>query len=316
MSKLRIWTNYPPLAPNAALLREILPDHSILMGSKAGDDPSLNEVDIAFGQPTPQKIFELKGLKWIHVNTAGYTNYDREDVRAALRARGAILTNSSMVYCEPCAQHALALILSHARKLLEPVLNQHGPRQWPMNDIRARSVVLSGQTALLLGFGAIGRRLAELLAPLRMKVIALRKNVRGDESVETHPISALDNLLPAADHVINLLPLSDSTARLFDAGRFSRMKRSAIFYNIGRGDTVDQPALQAALTSGSLSAACLDVMTPEPLPPDHPLWTTPNCFITPHTAGGHHDEVQRVVDHFVQNLQRFERGEKMEDQVI
>ena len=94
------------------------------------------------------------------------------------------------------------------------------------------------------------------------------------------------------------------------------MKPGAIFYNIGRGDTVDQEAMQQALRANQLGAAALDVMTPEPLPPDHSLWTTPNCYITPHTAGGHHDEIERVIEHFVQNLRRFERGESLLDRVI
>lgn len=316
MSKLRIWTNFPPLLPDAALLRQHLPEHSIIVGTKTGDDPGLAGVDIAFGQPNPKKIIELNNLKWIHINTAGYTTYDRDDVRAALRSRGTPLTNSSQVYCEPCAQHALSMILSLARKLPQSVLNQHGPRGWPMNDLRGQSMVLSDQTILLVGFGAIGKRLAELLQPLRMRIIALRQRVRGDEPVETHPMAMLDELLPQADHVMNVLPLSNDTARLFTQARFERMMHGAIFYNIGRGDTVDQEALQNALRSEHLSAAFLDVMTPEPLPSDHPLWTAPNCYITPHTAGGHHDEVERVVKHFVDNLKRYEREEKLEDRVF
>lgn len=316
MSKFKIWTNYPPLLPDPEMLRSHLPGYSILAGTKSGDDPSLADADIAFGQPKPGKVIELTNLKWIHVNTAGYTTYDRDDVRTALRVRGTPLTNSSQVYCEPCAEHALAMILSLARRLPQSALNQHGPKAWPMNELRGESRVLVGQTALIIGFGAIGKRLAQLLQPLRMNLIALRTHVRGDELIETHPISELDELLPRADHVLNVLPLSDSTSGLFDQSRFNRMKPGAIFYNIGRGDTVDQGALQQVLRSERLSAAFLDVMTPEPLPSDHPLWTTPNCYITPHTAGGHHDEIERVVGHFVQNLQRFERGEPLDDRII
>jgi phosphoglycerate dehydrogenase-like enzyme len=94
------------------------------------------------------------------------------------------------------------------------------------------------------------------------------------------------------------------------------MKPGAIFYNIGRGTTVDQAALAEALGSGRLSAAYLDVTDPEPLPPEHPLWTTPNCVITPHTAGGHSDEWDRLVDHFLANLRRHEAAEPLLDRVI
>jgi phosphoglycerate dehydrogenase-like enzyme len=94
------------------------------------------------------------------------------------------------------------------------------------------------------------------------------------------------------------------------------MKPGAVFYNIGRGTTVDQVALIAALKAGPLSAAYLDVTDPEPLPPNHPLWTAPNCWITPHTAGGHDDEFGRLAGHFLQNLGRFGRGETLADRVI
>src|SRR5205823_8220723 len=89
-------------------------------------------------------------------------------------------------------------------------------------------------------------------------------------------------LLHKADHVIDALPEADQTRGFFDERLFSQMKRGAIFYNIGRGATVDQTALQTALESNHLAAAYLDVTTPEPLPPEHPLWRVPNCFITPH----------------------------------
>jgi phosphoglycerate dehydrogenase-like enzyme len=94
------------------------------------------------------------------------------------------------------------------------------------------------------------------------------------------------------------------------------MKRGAIFYNIGRGMTVDQEALVAALQSGQLGGACLDVTDPEPLPTDHPLWTAPNCLITPHTAGGQRFEKRVIVDHFLGNLRRFLAGEPLIDTIL
>ncbi len=93
------------------------------------------------------------------------------------------------------------------------------------------------------------------------------------------------------------------------------MKPEAIFYNIGRGTTVDQTALLSALESRRIAGAYLDVTEPEPLPIEHPLWSTPNCYITPHMAGGHATEFLRLVDHFLDNLQRFETREQLKDQV-
>ena len=97
--------------------------------------------------------------------------------------------------------------------------------------------------------------------------------------------------------------------------RFARLDPTAIFVNIGRGGTVDQDALADALESGRLGGAALDVTQPEPLPPDHRLWTLQNCLITPHTAGGRSDEHLRLVRHFLEQLERYERGQRLVDLV-
>jgi phosphoglycerate dehydrogenase-like enzyme len=116
--------------------------------------------------------------------------------------------------------------------------------------------------------------------------------------------------------VVNVLPANGETAHYFNAARINRMKSGAYFYNVGRGSTVDQQALRAALADGRLAGAYLDVTDPEPLPPDHPLWQTPNCWITPHAAGGHVGESARHVRHFLDNLARFTGGQPLRDIAI
>jgi phosphoglycerate dehydrogenase-like enzyme len=176
--------------------------------------------------------------------------------------------------------------------------------------------LLTGQSVLILGFGSIARRLVELLAPFRMNTIALRRSPSSDEPIAVHSIDKADALLPSADHVVNILPQSAQTERFFSADRFARLKPGAVFYNIGRGTTVDQTALAATLRSGKLSAAYLDVTDPEPLPAAHELWTTPHCHITPHTAGGFDGEFDRQVEFFLENFKRFTRGEPLLDRVF
>jgi phosphoglycerate dehydrogenase-like enzyme len=149
-----------------------------------------------------------------------------------------------------------------------------------------------------------------------MNVIATRRSPRGDEAVRVVSHEQTDALIPEADHVINILPANAGTERFFTADRFARFKPGAVFYNVGRGTTVDQQALIAALYNGQVAAAYVDVTDPEPLPPDHLLWRAPNCFITPHTAGGHHDEFERLVEHFVHNIRRFEQNAELQDQVV
>jgi phosphoglycerate dehydrogenase-like enzyme len=128
----------------------------------------------------------------------------------------------------------------------------------------------------------------------------------------------LSTTIAQADHIINLLPENESTMNYVNTRRLGWCKPGARFYNLGRGVTVDQAALLEALESGRLGAAFLDVTTPEPLPPAHPLWRAPHCFITPHSAGGRHDQDEQLARHFLKNLAAFERGElaALADRVI
>jgi phosphoglycerate dehydrogenase-like enzyme len=137
---------------------------------------------------------------------------------------------------------------------------------------------------------------------------------RGDEVIEVHPVDKLGAWLPHADFVVNLLPAHSDTVEFFDTLKFATMKAGAVFINLGRGATVEQSALLAALR-GDLGAAYLDVMTPEPLPPQHPLWSQRNCHITPHVGGGHADEYGRLVKHFLSNFQRFLHGQPLSGRV-
>jgi len=301
------------IGPHRLLMAASLHTSNLVPGAA---DPQLEQADVAFGQPDPAVVVRSQRLRWVHLTTAGYERYDREDVKAAMKARQAPLTNSSWVYAEPCAQHVLAMMLALSRQMPLSWSNQEGPRLWPIMETRSRCYLLSGQSALLVGFGAIGQRLAELLAPFHMNVRAVRRRVRGDESVPTHPLADLDRLLGEADHVIDLLPGGAGTEQLISAARIARMKSTAVFYNIGRGSTVDQEALAHALQSGRLAAAYLDVTSPEPLPPEHPLWRLANCHITTHTAGGHHNEQLRLVEHFLENLSRWLRGQALRDRIV
>jgi phosphoglycerate dehydrogenase-like enzyme len=146
-------------------------------------------------------------------------------------------------------------------------------------------------------------------------LIAVRRHVSGDEPIRVAEIARVDELLPLADHVVNILPANEQTKNFLNATRLGSLKHGAIVYNIGRGSTLDQDALLKELHAGRIAAAYLDVSNPEPLPADHPLWTTPNCFITPHTAGGHANEKERQVKHLLDNLRRFERDEPLLNRV-
>jgi phosphoglycerate dehydrogenase-like enzyme len=252
----------------------------------------------------------------VEVTTAGYTRYDTPDFRETFAARGAAFSNVSTVFADPCAQHVLGMMLALGRQLLPSYRDQLGKRPWHYEQRRYDSRLLTGQTVLLLGFGAIGRRLAELLAPFGMTVLAVRRQARSERGVRIIAEENVSSALEVADHVVNILPDNASTRNYVNARRLSCCKRGARFYNVGRGTTVDERALLEALQSGRLGAAYLDVFETEPLPPAHPLWTAPNCFITPHTGAVDHNQDERIVEHFLHNLAAFTRGETLVDRIV
>lgn len=325
---LTIWTN-AALEPAARARLEAgvaAGGHRLVFSKNAsasvlaagGADPLLAEADVAFGQPDADACRELSRLKWIALTSAGYTRYDNEATKDALRARGALLTNASSVFSEPCAQHALAMMLGLSRQLPASLAEQLGGRGWKYFEHRAASRLLNGQTVLLLSYGAIAKRLVELLAPFGMKIYALRRRAYSEAGVHVIAEEKLSAVLPLADHIVNVLPENEATHRYVNARRLAQAKPGAYFYNIGRGPTVDERALIEALESGRLGGAYLDVFETEPLSASSPLWTTKNCWLTPHTAGGRSDQDAALAELFLSNLGKFTAGARaaMRDMVV
>ena len=324
MSHLKVFTDLQTTPELLSWLRESIAPHELLRPASPGasvladvpTDPLMQEADIVLGQPRTDAVLTSTRLKWLQVSTAGFTRYDTPDFRAAMKERGIPVTNSSRVYDDACAEHVFAFMLANARQLPSALKTRcaNGTEEW--KTLRRNSRLLQGQSLLIVGYGAIAERLVELLQPFRMEITAMRRSPRGDEKVTVITPDHVAEALGKADHVINILPDNAGSARWFDAVRFGQMKAGAIFYNIGRGSTVDQEALAAALQSGDLGAAWLDVTEPEPLPDDHVLWTCGNCHITPHTAGGQAAEARVLIRHFIENFERFQKGEALVNRVM
>jgi phosphoglycerate dehydrogenase-like enzyme len=323
---LTVWANHE-LRPGA---RELFYDSLARLGcrviqsakssrsvlTEGEPDPALTEADFAYGQPHPAQVIASPKLRWVAISTAGYTRYDTDEFRLAMRARGTIVTNASSVFAGPCAEHALAMMLSFTRELPRYILNKAAAREWNYAEGRYSIETLHGKTVVILGYGAIGQHLAMLLAPFRCRVIGVRRQPRGDEGIEMVRDSEVGSILGLADHVVNCLPDAPATRRFCGSVFFAQMRRGACFYNVGRGSTVDQDALLAALRSGQVGGAFLDALDPEPLPPEHPLWAEPRCQITPHLAGGHRGQDESLVRHFTGNVQRFISGLPLLDRII
>ncbi len=313
------------LEPAAAEnLRDGVTPHELLISkylgasvlAKAAPDPAFGEAEIAFGQPDPGSVENSDNLRWVHLSSAGFTRYDTPEFRALATSRGIVVTNSSSVYAESCAEHAFAFMLAQSRRLPKALASQtaSGTPEW--FQLRTTSSELRGQSVLILGYGSIAQRLAEMLAPFQMQITAMRRAPRGDESVKIVTPENLAPALAAADHIVSVLPENEASRHFIDREKLAAMKSGAIFYNIGRGATVDQQALAEALHSSHLAAAWLDVTDPEPLPADHALRLAPHCFITPHTAGGHRDESGTLVRHFLANFQLYVAGTALRDRIM
>ncbi|HEY5705772.1 MAG TPA: D-2-hydroxyacid dehydrogenase [Terrimicrobiaceae bacterium] len=322
MTSLKILSDMPLDEPTLTMLRTglapselVLPEQPV--ASVLATAPySIEGIDIAFGQPDPTGVLASKTLRWVHLTSAGYTRFDTPDFRTAAVERGLILTNSSSVYDEPCAEHVFAFMLAAARQLPGAlhVRCESGSEEW--NRLRSNCRILHEQSIVILGFGAIAKHLLKLLAPFAARVTAFRRRARGDEEVPVVTLAELPKGLSSADHVVNILPDNADSRHFINADRLGQIRPGAILYNIGRGTTVDQAALAGALRSGHLAAAWLDVTDPEPLPVGHPLLDLENCHITPHIAGGHRNEPETLVQHFLGNFRRFLDGSPLRDRVL
>jgi phosphoglycerate dehydrogenase-like enzyme len=210
------------------------------------------------------------------------------------------------------AEHTFALLLGLTRGLqwwLPAQQRQDWTRDFSNKPLRT----LAGQTMLVVGLGGIGSEVAKKARGMGMRVIATRATPRARPDYVDYVGTAeeLPSLLPQADVIVNALPLTSSTRGLFAAPLFARTKRGAFFINVGRGASVVSLDLAAALRSGQLGGAGLDVTEPEPLPADHPLWRAPNIIISPHIAGESDLGDAPQIALMRENLQRYRSGGRM-----
>jgi phosphoglycerate dehydrogenase-like enzyme len=271
-------------------------------------------VDAAVAFCTPEVLAAAPKLRWIQVMSAGV---ERCVSIPAVRERRPLLTNMQRVAGPVMAEHVMALMLAFSRSLQFYIPEQRAGRWTPEVPPPARSLELQGKTVLVAGLGGIGTEVARRAHAFGMKVTATRAS--GREGPPFVSYVGLPDELPAlardADFVVNTLPLTEQTRGLFDAKLFGVMKPGAIFVNVGRGGSVVQDDLVAALRSGRLAGAGLDVTDPEPLPAGHPLYSLPNVIITPHVAAD--TDLGNAARWSIvrENLRRYAAGEAMLSEV-
>jgi D-2-hydroxyacid dehydrogenase (NADP+) len=274
------------------------------------------DVVLASGMWKNDLIPHAGKLKFIQSISSGMDQYSKEQ----LGAKGIRLASAAGVNARAVAEHAIALILAIARRLPEARDNQH-KKVWRgmLGDLTQREDELGAKTLLVVGMGRIGSHLAKLARAFDMKVIGIRRDpaAGANGADEIHGMGDLVKLVPQADFVALTCALTPETTGLMSAAAFAAMKPSSVFVNVARGKVADEEALIKTMQGSKIWAAALDVTADEPLPAASPLWTMPNVFITPHTAGETRAYEDNVLDILMENLDRLWRGEKaLRNQVL
>jgi phosphoglycerate dehydrogenase-like enzyme len=287
-------------------------EFSIIRDVERGREKIL-QADVLLGNCSDAST-EMTGLKWVQYFSAGV---ERCLDNSVYRDEAVMLTNMKGVYGPGIAEHVIAMMFSLSRGLhrfhseqLQGKWNRGLAGKYPLQELR-------GKTILIVGLGGIGSEIARRAKALGMQVMATRNSSRDKpEFVDYIGLSEeLLTLAEQADVIVNATPLTPATTGLFDKAFFKVLKPSAYFINIGRGKSVVTEDLVAALKSGKLGGAGLDVVEPEPLPKTHVLWRLPNVIITPHISSRSDLVMDRFWIFVRENLRRYVNGEKILNEV-
>ena len=268
--------------------------------------------DAILGNVPVELIWQNDHLVWFQSNFAGPDPYLEPGVLPA----NCLVTNATGAYGLAISEWMLGMWLALAKDLLLYRDRQHR-HHWEAIERPVRSI--AGSRVLCVGMGDIGSSFARRAHLLGAQVVGVRRHGGPcpDYCLRVVDTAHLDEELPQADVVALSLPGTPETYRMFDADRLARCKPGAILLNVGRGSTVDCDALAQAVQQGRLYGAAIDVTDPEPLPPDHPLWTLDTVLITPHISGRFSlpRTLENIVDIFAHNLQRFAAGQPLDNQM-
>lgn len=271
----------------------------------------LADCDIVFHYGHPRDAlsanWDLAGrLRWVHVGGVGidwalFPSLVESDV---------VLTNSRGVFDTSLPEYLLSLMLALVKDL-PSTLQAQARHEWQHRLLEP----LTGGRAVIVGAGSIARATARLLETLGLESVLVGRTARDKAGLRVHAIDELPALLPDADWLIAIAPLTPETRGFIDAHVLAALPRGARFVNIGRGPTVVQDDLIAALRSGALAGAALDVFEHEPLPADSPLWDMPNVIVSPHIGGDEAGTPRAFTEAFLANLRRYMTGQPLHNVV-
>lgn len=264
------------------------------------------DCDIVLGEPKliRDALPRLSNLKWVQAIYAGVERLMDPDLR-----RDYTLTNARRVFGELMSEYVFGYLLSHEKRIFERYRSQQA-KHWD----RSESGVLRGKTLGLLGVGSIGSHLAGMAKHFGMSVTGFTRESTSCADVDVYYHNP--NILKFAgrlDYLVSVLPRTKDTNRIVNASLLDALPSHAIFINVGRGNAVDERALVSALNEGNIAAAVLDVTEDEPLPENHPFWTTANLLLTFHTSAISYPE--DILKLFIENYHRYLEGKPLKYQV-
>lgn len=280
--------------------------------TQAALTPHIGDYEVLYGHPVPALLRQAAQLRWLCSDYAGVEKYLDD---AVWPRPDCLLSNGSGAYGPAISEHVLMVLLMLLRRMPEYQV-ELSRRQWTYHT-PIRSVI--GSHVVMLGAGDIGRNVARRLKALGASVTGACRSGKSEEPAfdRVVPIQELDSVLPEADALVMALPATAETMGILSRERIALLPERAFVINVGRGSAIDQEALVEALNQRKLAGAALDVMTPEPLPADNPLWDCPNTIITPHISGnmslGRTCDID--VDMFCADLARYAAGEPLRNLV-
>ena len=297
----------------AAAFDELLgsiPDLDIVRVASPDDAVAeIADADVYYGRPSDALVAAARQLRLIQAQSAGV---DFVMSMPRLVASDIPLANTRGAHAPSIAEHAFALLLSLTRAF--PVSNTwQRERYWARGEGYRLPREIMGSTMGILGYGAIGRAIAQRAVGFGMKVVAVDVNPMSDAPYvdEVWSVSRLRDLMEVSDVLAVAAPFTKENHHLLDAAAFAAMKPGGYVIVVSRGGIVDEPALAAALKSGHLAGAGIDVAEKEPLPDDSPFWDLPNVVLTPHLAGSSVQKERRCVEILRDNILHLQRGDPL-----
>ncbi|QDX41704.1 D-2-hydroxyacid dehydrogenase [Salarchaeum sp. JOR-1] len=296
----------------ADALKERLPNHEIrYAATPQAEREYVADAEIVTGTGIDTDLLDAAGdIELFACAYAGYNHLPMD----ALRERGVAVTNGAGIHAPGIAEQVLGYVLTFARNL------QQGVRQSERGEWRHYKAhgELTDATVTIVGLGAIGTAVEQRLRGFGAHTIGVRytpeKGGPTDEIVGFDPADVHD-AFARSDYVVLACPLTETTQGLVDAAAFETLAPESVLVNVARGGVVETDALVDALRRDAIRGAALDVTDPEPLPPNHVLWTLDNCLVTPHNAGHTPKHWTRLADILEENVKRLEAGEELENRV-